>query len=95
MKETNTTVEWLEEGVLTLPERVNIETAPVILSQVERSARVFDAVDFVKVKQVDSVALAMLLNWQALAGQPLKIKNLPSQLATLIDLYDLNKTLVV
>lgn len=88
-------IEWLEEGVLTLPERVNIKTAPAILSQLKESVQTFTTVDFSRVKQADSVALALLLNWQVLAGHPLKIRNLPGHLATLIDLYDLETVLEV
>lgn len=93
--QVDTSIEWLEEGVLALPECVNVETAPAILKQLEETSSSFTTVDFIKVKQADSVALALLLNWQILAGHPLKIRNLPSQLATLIDLYDLEEVLKV
>ena len=93
VQKMNVTVEWLDEGVLTLPECVNVKTVPDILGLVEKSARTFNVVDFVKVKQADSVALAMLLSWQISAGHPLKLRNLPSQLDTLVDLYDLEGVL--
>ena len=93
MGKINTSVEWLEEGVLTLPECVNVVTVPIILGLVERSSRSFTAVDFVRVKQADSVALAMLLNWQISAGHSLQVRNLPGQLDTLIQLYDLEDVL--
>ena len=76
-----------------LPDTVNVFTVPTILKLVEASPQSFTVVDFVKVKQADSVALAMLLKWQTVSGKPIQIRNLPDVLATLIHLYDLEDVL--
>jgi len=89
----NTAVEWSQEGVLKLPSIVNVETVPTILALVEKSNNTLKTVDFSQVEQADSVALALLLCWQNLAGLPISVINLSEQLNTLIELYDLENVL--
>lgn len=93
MAKSNVVLEWREDGTLILPETVNVVTVPDILKQVKQSAKVCSVVDFSKVKQADSVALAMLLNWQANSGQSIDVRNLPEVLLTLVELYDLGDVL--
>lgn len=89
----NTNIEWLDSDVLKLPEIVNVETVPTILKWVDKAQKPINVVDFSIVKQADSVALAVLLKWQSEAGVAIQIRNLPSELVTLIHLYDLEDVL--
>ncbi|MEA3405168.1 MAG: STAS domain-containing protein [Pseudomonadota bacterium] len=93
MKNYNTSIEWLENDVLKLPEVVNVETVPAILKLVDKAQKSIKVVDFSAVTQADSVALAVLLKWQDAADIDIQIRNLPAELVTLIHLYDLESML--
>lgn len=92
MNKNSTAIE-LDNGVLKLPAVVNVETVPALLKRVEKDQQQIKIVDFSAVTQADSVALALLLKWQSDAGQVLQIRDLPTELETLIHLYDLEGTL--
>ena len=91
MAHSNLSPKWLEEGVLRLPEVVNVATVPVILKWVEASSKFISVVDFSKVEQADSVALALILSFQMEASQSIEVRHLPEELTTLVHLYDLDQ----
>lgn len=74
-----------------LPEAVTLNTVADILRQVEGGGKPPQVVDFSAVTQADSAALALLLRWQAQSLQPLQVIALPSNLQTLLPLYDLEQ----
>lgn len=92
---TASTVTWFDDTKLQLPEHVTVRTVPGIVQQVEGSGRFPATVDFSRVQQADSVALALLLRWQSQLQQPLQVVALPGQLRTLLPLYDLEHVLSV
>ncbi|WP_178861392.1 STAS domain-containing protein [Thiomicrorhabdus cannonii] len=92
---TASAVTWTDDTMLLLPEYVTVRTVPGILQRVESSGRVPVTVDFSRVQQADSVALALLLRWQSQLKQPLQVVALPDQLKTLLPLYDLERVLSV
>lgn len=93
--EDNTSLRWLSETNLALPEIVTVKTVPGLLRQFEKQPGKVEMVDCSAVHQADSTALALLLSWQSQLDQPLKIKGLPEQLKTLLHLYDLESVLIV
>ncbi len=85
---------WSEtSGLMTLPVEVTLQTLPQLLKTKAILKYPVLEVDFSKVKQVDSAALALLLVWSGNAGTALKVKNMPAELHTLRALYNLESVL--
>jgi len=89
-------LDWSEEtGVMTLPEVVTLESIPGLLKSKGVLKLPVKEVDFGKVQQVDSAILALLLTWSNNIQSTLVIANIPAELQTLIQLYDLESVLQV
>ncbi len=85
---------WSEaNGLMTLPVEVTLQTLPQLLKNKTILKRPVLEVDFSDVKLVDSAALALLLVWSGNTATTLKVKNMPSELHTLMALYDLETVL--
>lgn len=80
-----------DKHVIQLPAAVTLNTVADILRQNAASGEHPQIVDFSAVSQADSAALALLLHWQAQSAQPLQVIALPSNLNTLLPLYDLEQ----
>lgn len=82
--------EWnASEGLMCLPERLTIEVLPGLLKKENWLKFPVKQVDFSKVSKADSAILAVLLSWSANTEQQLTVINLPADLQTLVNLYDL------
>jgi phospholipid transport system transporter-binding protein len=87
--------------VLALEGALSFENVPEVLAQSEAYASQPDlpdllTIDFSKITQVDSSAVALLLEWRREAGRrgkALRFVNLPANLLALADLYGVSELL--
>lgn len=87
---------WIEESrVITLPAVVTLETLPELIKSSKSLELPVLKADFSQVTQVDSAILALLLTWSKNTGQALVVMSAPSELLTLIQLYDLEDVIKV
>jgi len=83
-------VEWnASEGLIRLPERLTIDVLPGLLKKENWFKLPVKQIDFSKVRKADSAILAVLLSWSANTEQQLTVIDLPEDLKTLVNLYDL------
>ena len=75
---------------LVLPENLSIEALPALVKQEGWLKQTVDELDFAEVQKADSAILSLVLFWAQQQGTPLKLKNLPHDLQTLVELYDLH-----
>jgi phospholipid transport system transporter-binding protein len=86
-----------EGARLVLEGRVDMDVVPRLLA--EGAGRIdveIDEIDLSGVTEVDSAALALLLEWRrqaASAGAKVRITNIPQSLAALADLYGMREFL--
>lgn len=87
---------WSEsQQLMTLPEVMTLETIPKLAGLKKLLTQPVLTVDFSQVIQLDSAVLALLLTWSANVTENIKITNAPSELLTLIGLYDLESVLEI
>ena len=87
---------WVpESATLHLPEQSDFQS---LAKQIKQSAWLtlpVARVDFSEVKKADSATLSLLLFWAKQQHSPLEVIDLPEQMKTLIDLYDMKDVLQV
>lgn len=87
---------WSEqESKIVLSGNISIEYLPALLKKYAWQSFAVKQVDFEAVTRADSAILAVLLVWAQQANDLLKISHLPDELKTLVDLYDLEKVVVI
>ena len=85
-------IDWDEsQSRVSLQGDIRIGDLPVLLKGQSWQNWSVHQVDFSAVERADSAILALMLVWAQQAGRPLEIKQLPEELRTLIDLYDLQQ----
>ncbi|MBF6057223.1 MULTISPECIES: STAS domain-containing protein [Thiomicrorhabdus] len=88
-------IEWMPQSkIVVMPEEVTLKTLPGLLKAHSQWCDfAVETVDFSKVTHADSAVLALLLAWRTRASKPIRVKNLPDELSTLLGLYDLDDVL--
>lgn len=76
-------------STLVLPDQLTVDTLGPLIKQAKWLELPVTNVDFSYVKKADSAILAILLTWFVQVNQPLKIKNMPDKVRTLVSLYNL------
>lgn len=90
MQNTESNTDWKESAAcLCLPEQIAIENLSALIKQQSWLKLPVQMADFSQVKKADSAILAVLLAWNNVLDHKLKVKNVPAELLTLVDLYDL------
>ncbi len=83
--------EWFSgQAKLVLPENLDIEILPKLIKQGGWLSLPVKEVDFSQVKKADSAILSVLLLWAQAAQNAIKVTHFPSQLQTLVELYDMH-----
>lgn len=84
-----------DQATLILPEDLTVTNLDKWLKKNRVLALPVRKVDFSTSRKVDSSVLALIAYWAVKAGQPIELINAGGQVATLLDLYDLEELVVV
>lgn len=90
-KQSENQFQWNEaESLLVLPSLLTIDVVADLLKKHKCLELPVKEVDFSQVNKADSAILAVLLVWAQNAQTTIRVKQLPEELLTLVNLYDLD-----